>query len=317
MPGGAEAGPVPAVEGFGAPALRREAIRAAAAFSIYLALYPLWTYSGAHASFGRLVLAFGQAILPWVQHFPAGRSIESLRIPHMDLLIVLALSCCITAWGVRFPVRMRRLAAITVAIVLAQTTAIVLQAQIDATRDLWTARRLMILLPREFQVAVWTKYMLFEFGLQLAPFVILALHTAWGSGYRLLPRAGRSGGWRVWAATIGMIVLGIGVAAWIRVRETDQRHVETHVAFGNRMLRDGDRPAAEEQYRAAIRGGCSDGQVWYDLAALAARRGDPAEASRILARGEGIVGDAEWRDRMRQAARRLVPAGGAQRDDSR
>jgi len=322
---GADGTPPPLCLGLSPSSLARELLRALYAFGLYLLLYPLWFGCGAGAAYESFVLRTATALHAVTQHFPYRSAIQHLQVrPYFESLFILVLGYAVVSYGMGWGARTRRLVLLVVAIFIVHAVALTVQTKVRLARELWASERVMLLLPRELQAAVWFKYMLFEFGFQFAPFVLIGLWVYWNANERakrpavgtasrnietILPEKGLSSrvtrSLRRGIVCVAAVLLTVsGLYIWSSLRERDPRHIQTHVWFGDRFLLDRQWTLAEGQYRAAIEGGSQDGRVFYNLAELRWRQGDLAGSLAILRRGLEIVRLTAWRDRAREAAKR-------------
>jgi tetratricopeptide (TPR) repeat protein len=180
-----------------------------------------------------------------------------------------------------------------------------------------------LFLPWELTLLARTFQLAFAFGLQIASFLAVALTAFWCSGSTVRGLFGDEGPddepepavlappgrWSRWArpqillpAGALLLVGTAGLVWW--VREVDPRHAKVHTVLANTFFANGQWIEAEEQYRAAIRGGASDGPTWYGLAGVASRRGDHALAVERLERALEVVTDRAWRGRLESALSR-------------
>src|SRR2546425_11513244 len=88
-----------------------------------------------------------------------------------------------------------------------------------------------------------------------------------------------------------LLVMCVGFVTWRHLRESDPRHVQTHVRLGHLLLRSGHSVKAEEQYAIALENGSTDGQAWLNLAHIYAQNGRTGEAIRLLRSGLEVVED--------------------------
>lgn len=292
--------------------LAREGAKLLVAFVVYLAVYPAWVWSGARDAYLDMVLRAGIALVRATQHFPLDLDRQDFKIQYIDCLVVLAGCCLVVSWRVAFRARLRRFGGLLGAILVTHVMAAMFGIRSDVTRALVRDGGPALLLPWELQIIVMVKYLLYNVGIMLGPFILLALTVAWNAGIGLLPPAAppggtaRSAGRRKAALAAAGVALAAaaGLAAWSSARESDPRHVRTHVLLGHRFAREGQRDRAREQYTAAIVGGSVDGKVWFGLARIERERGHLAESLRLLESGLEVVKDPVWRDRMRQALER-------------
>ena len=306
--------------------LAREGVRALGAFCLYVVLYPIWTMVGADHVYDRVILMLAAAVLRVTQHFPVYSGLENHELRYLDFLAILGISYFAVSSGMGWKKRLLRFAGLFIVILVIDVVAVVLQAEIGVARELWRKEGLILLLPREYQIISWLKYLLFEFGLQLGPFILFALGAAWNSGISVsLPawwgtadhdqglgvgaksqvnRGQRRTPWVVGLAIVMVVATSLGV--WKFVRESDRRHVQTHVLLGNLFFDKGRWARAEGQYRVAIGEGSLDGQAWFNLAVIRRDQGESSESIRLLQSGLEVVKDPSWQHRMEKAASRWL-----------
>lgn len=256
-------------------------LRLASAFAFYLALYPLWILSGLREAYISLVLRAATLINLEIQHFPVVSSLLGLEI-NSDSVIVLAFSLILFAPSLSWPLRGIAFFLSGVSLFLVHISAVLLHSMVASSQMMLESKRVYLLLPWEFLVIERCKYFLYEFSLQLAPFVLMALALAWyvrrASGrsdvagkrkhgatrYRArdlrLPRLLISSTAFCLSISIVLLVISIGYI-WIAVRENDPRHLRAHIAIGQILQAKGNAEEAERHFQAASVGGVSDPPV--------------------------------------------------------
>jgi len=300
--------------------LKHEALRALAGFAIYLLLYPLWSWVGAGRAYDALIRAIAARVDEATRHFPHVTGIQQGPLGFYDVLILLVLACAAVSRGMPLASRARRSLALILVIVVSHVSALILQARVAMSREVWASERIMLLLPRERQIALWLKHAVYEFGLQLAPFVIVGLWVYWNLRSRNAwpassPPAGFDERGRSWSRVLGLtrpaarllatssaVILSISIfLLWSAWRERLPEHVRAHLWLTERFLRDRNWALAETQLQAAIDGGCRDDRVFLKLAAIAKGQGDFSGAVAVLERGLLVVSDSEGKTRLRRA----------------
>jgi hypothetical protein len=286
-------------------ALRREAVRAACAFGLYLLLERIWTRLGVQGLYERAVGATADSIFSLIRHFPFEPQHGALSVRYFDGLILLSVSYAVVSIGLPWRVRVRRGAALALSVFFVHATAAALQTEVQAVRELWAAQHVMLLLPREMQVAIWLKYALFEGGLQLAPFLLVALWVRWNTMVATDPATGFRRRRLLAAAAIAALVL-CSLGGWGVIRERDQRHSDTHRWFGERLLREERWSDAETQFEASLVGRSDDGRAWYGLAVARRNRGLVTASIATLQQALEAVHDPAWRSRIESTAQRWL-----------
>ena len=172
----------------------------------------------------------------------------------------------------------------------AHVVAVILGAKLAATTELLQRPGFVLLLPWEFQLLDGMKYLLVDVGLELGPFLVMCLGAAWNAGITVSVLCDRSslpeplsgphfssrptisrgplGGSLLASLLAGGLSIGIGLAIWVKLREGDPRHQNTHIELGEFFRRDGQLEKAAEQYRAAIAEGTGSVRAWSGLEAL-------------------------------------------------
>lgn len=299
-----------------AAVLRREALRVLCAYALYVALDLSGLRAPLHSAYTALVMEAGSVVLPWIQHFPAVATLKNLDIRNLDVPVILLV--CLFAVSLRIPLAARTARfASAFAVLFAWSVAGALAwSQVMAAEDLQSSAGLLLYLPWEFRVLDGLKYLLYDFGMEVSTFVLLALTVVWNAPElaahfpafaaderaRPSPRAGH-GRSRAGLLTVGAAVLAIALMlGWARAaRESNPLHSHAHARFGDLFLQAGNKAQAEAQYRAAVAGGTREGNAWLQLAQLLRQRGAPAEAERILRRGLGVVSEGPDRRRLEEA----------------
>jgi hypothetical protein len=305
--------------------LRREVLRACAAYVLYLVLQPVWSRFGLRALYESLVLAVaGRLFLP-IQHFDVLATLDNLSIVNIDFLVVLVISLFLVAWRMPWADRTKRFGAALSVIFVLHVAAVILEIRVRSAQELWAQQQLLILLPWEFRVVERLKYLLYDVGLQLGPFLMLGLTATWNGladlavlrePERLRRRRedARTANvfWRrrFLALACGIAVLAAAAAVWRWQRESNPLHIAAHARLGHIYWEHRSLHAAEQQYRIALDGNTSDPDVYYKLAGLVSQRADRRQAADLLRRGLGVAADPAWQRRFREA---LAAAGQASR----
>jgi hypothetical protein len=284
--------------------LARESLRAIAAFGVYLLLHPVWTRLPPQSAYESFVLRSATALRWFTGHFPAPPAVPQLPVRFLDFLLVLTVAYAAVSLKLPWRIRLGRAVAMAGVIVAAHVTATALQMDIDRSRSAWSGQHVMLLLPRELQLAIWLKYLLYEGGLQIAPFLMAGLWASWNAnadraGPPAPPSPSRR---RPLGITIGAVggggVIACLALAWGAARERDPRHGQAHLWFGTQDLSQGHWSDAETQFTAALEGVQSDGRAWYGLALARHRRGDVTGSVEALERGLEVVSDPVLRRQM-------------------
>jgi hypothetical protein len=288
--------------------LRREALRVLCALVLYLACEITGVRAPLHHAYTALVMDAASAVLPWLQHFPTGPMLGNLRIRNLEVPVILL--GCLFLVSTRIPLRARavRFGSAFALLFVVSVAAAAAWSEAQATVDLQKSRGILLYLPWEFRVLDAIKYLLYDFGMEVSTFVMLALTVAWNAPElanrfepRLLPRARRP---RIRA---GAFVIGVSVVvfallfSWTRVRESIPAHNSAHGQFGDLFLQAGNKTQAEAQYRAAVQGETREAGPWLQLAALLRNRGATSEADLILRRGLTVVTGGDERRRLQEA----------------
>ena len=283
-------------------AVGREAVRALAAFGVYLVLYPVWNVLGVHDLYRAIVLKIASAIVLATQHFPVVSTLENLTVNHLDNLLILVLGYFLVSTGMRWRARINRYCGLLLAVVMLHVMGVCLETQNDAAQVLLDSNGLVLLLPWEFRVADGFKYLLVDFGLNIGPFVVMLLGAAWNSGLGIIgvPAAGRTRRIMVRTGAAAILTLALAALAWKSLRESDPRHVQTHASLGHLFVRSQQPAKAEGQYRIALAHGTTDGEVYFNLAVIEADRGRKGDALRIQEAGLKVVQDSAWRKRLQE-----------------
>jgi len=162
---------------------------------------------------------------------------------------------------------------------------------------------LALLLPWEQEILRRLFQLLFAAGLQVVPFVMIALTAYWtvgrSPGEWLGERDDRPRPRRVRPIAVAVAVALTALAAY-RIRETDARHVRAHAFIGTAFFERRQFDEAERQFRSAVQGGTSDATAWLGLAAIARARGRRDEAVDLLRRAIEAVERPAERDRLRR-----------------
>ena len=302
--------------------LAREALRAAAAFALYLILERVWTWLGAHEVYATIILGPARWLVLATQHFPTPSSLENLTLSYLDFLVLFTFCYLIVSYRMPWGLRLRRFGTLFAVIIVFHILAATIEIQVDLARVLAAREQFDVLLPWEMRLFDGFRFLLVNLGLQVGPFLVMLIAAGWNSGIGLpaaigpaaatgggspgrRPRAAGPSRLRAWAAAAAGGLLLCGVLTTVRraAREADPRHLRTHVLLGDLLRRDGRMALAEGQYRAAIDNGTTDGQAWYNLAGLLQERGDNTGSVRLLRDSLELVTDSGWRDRIRAALR--------------
>jgi hypothetical protein len=234
--------------------------------------------------------------------------LANLRIRSLEVPVILL--GCLFLVSTRIPLRARavRFGSAFAVLFFVGVAATMAWSEAQARVDLQRSRGLLLYLPWEFRALDAIKYLLYDFGMEVSTFIMLALTVAWNAPElasrfepRLIPNVRRP----TRRATV--FVIGVSVVAfallfsWTRVRESIPAHSNAHGQFGDLFLQAGNERQAEAQYRAAVEGETREAGPWLQLAALLRKRGAPSEADRILRRGLSVVTGRDERRRLQEA----------------
>ena len=256
------------------------------------------------------------------QHFQVLDSIDEVSIVNLDHVVVFAISLLIVSGRTSWTSWIRRFVVVMLLIILFHVVTAYLSLKLKTAQDLIQQQQLWILLPWEFRILDNLKFLLYDLGLQIGPFVLMILSVVWNETSktpppqprracrtRMLERR-RDGGFsshkrlnRSWF--LGSLALLVAVVSsvvfWSRWRESQPLHVAAHARLGQIYLEYGSWRASEAQYRIAVAGDTRDPEVFYNLASILRRRGARAESETLLRRGYLLAGDTGWRRRFEEA----------------
>jgi hypothetical protein len=239
------------------------------------------------------------------QHFPLLASFPGLRPPNSDFVVLMAIG--LMAASIRVGWRRRLvLTGVTLCATFGlQTLAAVATISLESAQEMERSQRILVLLPVEFQLVNQAKLTLYHAQLAVI-FLLFLLTSPWmrelDVGGRLERRRGRRGA----VGLAVLVALAVSWIAWGRWRETDARHVAAHAKIGHLFWVKRDDRIAEEQYRLAIQGSTVDPEVYFNVAGLAALRGHPEEATRLLRRCAELGTGPVWRARVARAFERIA-----------
>jgi hypothetical protein len=302
--------------------LLHEGLRVVAAFCLYVALRPAWSLTGLGDLYGRVIRAIVGSVLLRTQHFQVLGSLDGVSIANLDHLVVFAISLFIVSGQARWTLRIRRFVIVMLFIILVHVVTAFLSVKLKMAQELIQQQQLRILLPWEFRMLDNVKFLIYDLGLQVGPFVLMILSVAWNEMSKVDPRHVRTSDGartpkrrrngrlslrerlgRSWflRSSVVLVALILGGAVWHRWRESQPLHVAAHARLGQIYLEHGSLLASEKQYRIAVAGGSNDPEVFYNLAEILRRRGARAESERLLRRGRLMAGDTNWRRRFEKA----------------
>jgi len=331
LPAGDEAADAP-VRSWWTPALAGREIRhAGLAFALYLILYPIWMYSGAHDVYSGLVRGLGGRIVLATQHFPVFQGFDRLKVSYLDFAIILCVGYVLLPGPSPVLTRMRRYGRLAAVILVFHVLGFVLETYMDSAADLLSNLGLPIFLPWEIRILDGARYLLIDLGLNVWPFIVILAGAIWHSGIdlhrppkaaeerraprsetdahagpRMLPRPPRLSSRMKTLGAAGLALCAV-LAIWGYLRESDPRHVRAHVLLGDLFLRQGLRDDALEQYEIAIRHGSTDGGAWLNSATIQFQHGRTREAWLLVRRAMDVVSDAAWRTRLTDLSAQLAP----------
>lgn len=305
------------------------------AFCLYVALRPLWVFTGLGDVYGRLIRDLVGFVFLRTQHFQVLDSIDEVSIVNLDHLVVFAISLLIVSGrtsGTSWTRWIRRFVLVMLLIILFHVVTAFLSLNLKTAQDLILQQQLQILLPWEFRILDALKFSLYDLGLQAGPFVLMILSVVWnessptppshtlrargaggdppqlGRARRLERGESRESATRVrldrrWilGSLAFLVTVVSGIAFWSRWRESQPLHVAAHARLGQIYLDHGSLRASEAQYRIAVAGETRDPEVFYNLAKILSRRGARAESETLLRRGYLLAEDTGWRRRFEEA----------------
>jgi len=301
-----------------------EIVRAAVAFVVFLAVLAPARWVGLGPLYGKAVLVVAQAIVVPTQHFPLLAKLDNLTLNNLEHVVILTFALFLVSTNLDFASRLSRFGPALAVIFAYHVIVVILTIKVQATQELLTSMNILVLSPAEFRVVDWLRYFAYDLGLEIAPFVMLILTSAWnltasreqraGVENRACPprkkkrqRAGgpsRSGRRHLAAAAIGLgslVVFASAAVLYGRWRETEPRHVEAHAKIGHLLWNSHKDALAEAQYRIALAGRTTDPEVFYNLAGLETRSGNRDAALRLLGQGARMAHTPEWRARFQKA----------------
>jgi hypothetical protein len=260
------------------------------------------------------------AIFLPTQHFPVVSSLNTLSYRNLDTLIVFALSLFVVSTQIPWARRARRWILLLGVIYLIHVATAILEVRVLSAQELLQQQSLLVLLPGEFRVLERLKYLAYDLGLELGPYVLLVLVLIWNVSASASPPPGpsrkrsvahecaadaRALRRRLLIGSVAAVVAVAAVSGWLRWRESHPLHVAAHARLGTLYLQHGALQGAERQFRIAVAAGTPDPQVYLDLAALEARRGVIPSAAATLRLGMSVVRDSVGQGRIRDALRDL------------
>jgi hypothetical protein len=293
----------------------KEIVRATVAFLLFLILLASANWAGLSGSYGKAVIAVAQAIYVPTQHFPLLTRLDNLTLHNLENVVILTIALFLVSTKLDLASRISRFGSVLAGLFSYHVVAAILTIKVQTAQELLASMNILVLSPTEFHVLDWLRYLLYDVGLEITPFVMLLLTIVWNL---TASRAGRErstkrrptrdsmrrGRRRVRAAAMGLVVIAIfslSAVLYGRWRETDPRHVEAHAKIGHLFWNTHKDAQAEEQYRLALAGGTTDPEVFFNVAGLEARNGNHRAALRQLDEGMRITHEAVWQSRFQKA----------------
>ena len=305
----------------------RELLRAAAAFVVYLLLYPVWKWTGLHTAYQELVHGVaGWLFLP-NQHFPVVSTLDTFSIRSLHFVVGLTLALFLVSNRVAWGARIRRFGIALLLVFVFHVGAVMLQVKVTSAQELNEMHGLLVLLPQEFFIVERAKYLFYDLGLQALPFGLLIATMIWNTG---LMKTGLPSGKnaaratkkelrkrqraasearrrlmrrRLMPAVVAAVAAAVAIGSWAWWRESHPLHVGAHATLGHLYRTNGAINNAERQYRIAIAGRSTDGQTYLRLAQLVAAQGRGGESKELLRRGLEIARGTEWAGPIEEALR--------------
>lgn len=287
-------------------------LRLVVGFAVYFALNALWLLVGFDRLYSQTVERLSVAIVPALTHFPlSSATIEPLTVHNPGHAQMLALALALAVGRLSWGDRVVRYGALSLLLAAIHVASMAIQLHLALALRLEQNSGIAVLVPWEQEILRRLFQLMFAAGLQIVPFVMIALTAYWTDGRSpsewlgdvARPRtASRSGQprWQRPALVAAAVAVGLTWFGAYRVRETDPRHVRAHVRVGTAFLAQQRLDDAELQFRAAIRAGTSDVTAWLGLAAIAWEHGRRDEARDLLRRALETVETPTGRDRLRQ-----------------
>jgi len=276
------------------------ALRILTGFGLFALLLPAWLLAGLNHRYDALVLATARWVLAWIKHFPVrSPELEPLAIHNQGYVLVLILAMAVVSTRVPAVDRVWRYTLLALAVFAIQTASSTAQLALGLEVEFLERTGVHLMLPWELEVYRQVGRVLFLAGIQITAFVVVALTALWNTP-ELLPRPegpGRPGRTRLGVAATIVAATLLSVTTWW-VREFDSRHADIHARFGHLFHDQGLLETAERQYRAAVRGGTSDGRAWWNLIRSTERRDGAQAAERLRRTALSQVSDPEWRRRI-------------------
>jgi len=301
--------------------LRREIFRAILAFLLYLGFYWAWSGTGLHTAYLDLLSRPAGALVRRLGHFPPVPGLPGPRLESMHTLGVFLLAVFLVSTRVPWPRRVRALAVSLVAVLALDFVSAILGLQLQAAKNAFEGPGILILLPVEYNALECLWYVAYVIPLQAGPFVLLILSALANVGFLEPKRGGRetsppfaeeTGGKRTGirpgrkrilaltvTAAVALPAVVVTAALWMRAREFRPLHAGAHARLADLYFERNELPSARTQYLAATAGGSESERVWRRLTLIAYRKGDRAEALRILTRAMETVRDPALAEQFR------------------
>lgn len=298
--------------------LLREALRAAAAFGVYLGLQALAEPPDLGKRYWNGIAAVVRPILIWTGHFeglPPSTSQPENQHSHLALIAALFL----VSWSIPLRQRVKRFTLLAgIALVQDLVVAAVSLSMHDA-KSIYQMQGWVVLLPWEYNALQILWYLLYGIPLEFVPFLLFLLTGLWNSG--IDPRdwirgpatrapdipapsweSGRRGrisrAWTAVAVVAVALALAGGALAWRALRNVHPLHQRTHRLLGLRYLAQANPEKAEREFRTARREGSSEPAVAVGLAEALREQGRKDEAVAILRDAAGGALDETERARV-------------------
>ncbi|HEU5182222.1 MAG TPA: hypothetical protein VFW45_15665 [Candidatus Polarisedimenticolia bacterium] len=281
--------------------LLREALRATAAFAIYLAFEALPESAGIETGYWRGIAAVVRPVLKWIAHFegqPASATRPENQHSHLALIAALLL----VSWSIPWRRRVRRFALLASMALAQDLTVAAISCAMHDAKSLYEMQGWVVLLPWEYNALQIVWYILYAIPLEFVPFLLVLIVALWNGGIdpsdwlRGAPRAGEDapsvhpGNWKprmsprrkALAGGIAALLIVAGATFWIRLRDGNPLHQRTHRLLGRQFVEQGDYVRAERQYRTALREGSAETAVQIGLGEALQGRGLRDEAVTVL-----------------------------------
>ena len=281
--------------------LLREALRALAAFGIYLGFEALPASARIETGYWAAVVAVVRPIVNFLGHFDGLRTAAARpENQHSHLALIAALF--LVSWSIPWRRRLGTFSLLA-AIALAQDLIVAAVAlAMHQAKSIYQLQGWVVLLPWEYNALQILWYLLYAIPLEFVPFLLVLLVALWNCGIdpsdwiRGAPRIAQrtpsalASRWkprmtpRGWAAAAGaaVVLILMGAAGWTWLRNGNPLHQRTHRLLGRQFLQQSDYVRAERQFRIAMREGSAETAVQIGLAEALHGRGLSEEAVAVL-----------------------------------